>query len=62
MSLYDALMMSYLLLAGKSAHAPCHLSGGSHSEQDAEAATLVTPPIIYMEMAAPGAYHDICTL
>ena len=27
----DALMTSYLLLAGRSAHAPSNLSGGSHS-------------------------------
>ena len=42
-SSHDALMMSCPLLAGMSAHAPGQLGGGSHSEQDARAATLVAP-------------------
>ena len=50
--------MSYFLLAGKSVHVPGHLSRDSLSEWDTEVAALVAPPIIYMEMAAPGAYHD----
>ena len=36
-------MMSYLLLAGKSVHASGYLSGGSHSEQNAKANTLIGP-------------------
>ena len=43
MSPDDALMMSYLLLVGKSVHAPGHLSGGSHSEWNAEANGLIGP-------------------
>ena len=43
MSLDDALMMSYLLLVGKTVHAPGELSGGSHSEQNAKVNTLISP-------------------
>ena len=42
MSSHDALMMSCPLLAGKSVHAPGHLSRDSYSEWDARAAALVT--------------------
>ena len=51
--------MSYLLLAGKFAHVPGYLSGGSCPEWDAEVATLGTPPNYEEEMAAPGRYCDI---
>ena len=44
-SLHNTPMMSCPLLAGKSAHAPGHLSGGSHSEQDTKVATLVAPSL-----------------
>ena len=36
-------MMSCPLLAGMSMHALGHWSGGSHSEWDTKAATLITP-------------------
>ena len=32
-------------LAGRSAHAPGHMSGGSHSEWNAKAAALVAPSL-----------------
>ena len=38
-------MMSFPLLAGKSAHVPGHLSRGSHSEWDNRVATLVAPSL-----------------
>ena len=40
-SSHDALIISCLLLVGKSAHVPGHPSGGSHSEWDARAAAQV---------------------
>ena len=41
MSTDDALMMSYLLLAGKSVHAPGHLSIGSDCEWNTRVNTLI---------------------
>ena len=43
MSLHDVLMMSYLLLVGKSAHVPGHLSVGSHSELNTKVKALIVP-------------------
>ena len=37
----NALMMSYLLMTGKSVYVPVHLSMGSHSEQNARVNTLI---------------------
>ena len=45
MSPDDTLMMSYLLLVGKSVHAPGHLSVGSHSDQNAGANALIGPQL-----------------
>ena len=41
MSPDDALMVSYLLLAGKSLYVPGHLSEGSCSQQNAKVNALV---------------------
>ena len=43
MSPDDALITSYLLLAGKSVHAPGHLSGGGCSEWNAKMNSLIGP-------------------
>ena len=43
-STHDIQMMSYLLLAGKPAHVPGYLSGGSYSEQNAKGDALIGPP------------------
>ena len=50
------LMMSCPLLAGKSVHAPGHLSGGGHSEWDARVATLVTHLHYKGENGSPQAH------
>ena len=39
----DALMTSYLILAGKSAHVPGHLSIGSHAVWNAKVIALIGP-------------------
>ena len=44
-SSYNALIMSCLLLAGKSVHALGHLSGGSCSEWSAKANALIGPSL-----------------
>ena len=61
MSSHDAPMTSCPPLAGKSVHAPGHLSGGSHSEWDAGVAALVKPLLQGGKMATPHAFHDIYT-
>ena len=57
-SSHDDLMISCPLLVGKSGHAHGHLSGGSHSKQNAEANALIAPLIMKREMAAPSTHCD----
>ena len=53
----DALMTSYLLLVGKYANVPGHLSVSRCSEQNARV-NAPTDPHLEREMAAPGTCCD----
>ena len=46
-----------MFLVGKSVHVPRHLSGGHHSEQNAEMDALLIP-FAKEEIATPGVYCD----
>ena len=58
MSPYDALMMSWLVLAGKSVHAPGQLSENGCSEQRCQS-RYSSPSFGVGKMVAPGANCDI---
>ena len=54
----DIPMMSYLLLVGKFAHVPDHLSIGIHSEWNARVNALIIPQLKGGEMVVPGTCCD----